>query len=155
MTSWKNNNTLYSMRESGEGKVVVKDKDHLRDLIMDRVDKEGRYCDLNDLDVSQVTDMSYLFSRSEFNGDISNWDVSNVKDMSFMFEFAKFRGDISGWNTSNVKNMDHMFFGSRFNGDISSWDVSNVKNLDSMFFGSRVKGEKMHDWYVEQSRRNQ
>ena len=30
--------------------------------------------------------MSYMFSGSEFNGDIINWDVSNVEDYSDMFK---------------------------------------------------------------------
>ena len=43
-----------------------------------------------------------MFKVCEFNGDISGWDVSNVTDMSFMFEYSKFNGDISGWDVSNV-----------------------------------------------------
>ena len=57
----------------------------LRDIIKARVSKEGPNCDLNDIDVSLVTNMSYLFYGSKFNGDISKWNVSNVKDMSYMF----------------------------------------------------------------------
>ena len=42
--------------------------------------------DINDWDVSQVTDMSWMFYRAySFNCDISNWDVSQVTDMSSMF----------------------------------------------------------------------
>ncbi len=41
---------------------------------------------ISDWDVSQVTDMSELFSnKSNFNADISGWDVSSVTDMRYMF----------------------------------------------------------------------
>jgi surface protein len=40
---------------------------------------------ISEWDVSNVTDMSYMFSNSEFIGDISKWDVSNVTDMQCMF----------------------------------------------------------------------
>ena len=39
--------------------------------------------------------MGYMFTESEFNGDISKWDVSNVYDMSGMFAESKFNSDIS------------------------------------------------------------
>ena len=58
-----------------------KTKEELKKIIEDRISKEGSNCNLNDIDTSLITDMSYLFFDSKFNGDISNWDVSNVKDM--------------------------------------------------------------------------
>ena len=84
-------------------------------------------------DVSNVTDMSSMFSCSSFNKDISSWDVSKVTDMSHMFSYSSFNQDISSWDVSNVTNMSSMFSGSSFNQDISSWDVSNVTNMSSMF----------------------
>ena len=84
-------------------------------------------------DVSNVTDMSGMFSCSSFNQDISSWDVSKVTDMSHMFSYSSFNQDISSWDVSNVTNMSSMFSGSSFNQDISSWDVSNVTNMSSMF----------------------
>ena len=58
-----------------------KDKEELEQIIKDRIYKEGQNCDLNDIDVSLIEDMSKLFAESEFNGDISKWDVSNVISM--------------------------------------------------------------------------
>ena len=104
-----------------------KTKDELTDIIKQRIESEGNECNLNDIDTSNVTDMSYLFENSDFNGDISKWNVSKVTDMGGMFYGSKFNGDISKWNVSNVTNMVGMFYGSKFNGDISNWDVSNVK----------------------------
>ena len=86
-------------------------------------------------DVSNVTNMGYMFISSKFNGDISQWDVSKVTNMDGMFISSQFNGDISKWNVSKVTNMSNMFRYSKFNGDISQWDVSKVTNMDNMFKG--------------------
>ena len=64
------------------------------------------------------------------------WNVSNITNMDYMFCQSKFNGDISQWDVSNVTNMNNMFFKSKFNGDISQWDVSNVTNMDYIFTNS-------------------
>ena len=91
-----------------------KDKYELRYLIENLLQIRGKDANLNDIDVSNITDMSYLFNVfnsniHSFNGDISLWDVSNVKDMEGMFAVSKFNGDISKWDVSNVTNMNNMF----------------------------------------------
>ena len=43
--------------------VVAKDKEHLKSLIKEAIEKNGEECDLNFIDVSHVTDMSGLFER--------------------------------------------------------------------------------------------
>ena len=72
-----------------------KTKDELEDIIKQRIESEGNECDLNDIDTSNITDMSWLFEDSNFNGDISRWNVSNVKRMDNMFVDSEFNGDIS------------------------------------------------------------
>ena len=62
--------------------IVVSNRDELLKLIEQRIEEQGPNCDLNDIDVSRVTDMYCLFECSGFTGDISRWDVSRVKDMS-------------------------------------------------------------------------
>ena len=62
-----------------------KTKDELKKLINTLIKERGLNADLNDIDVSEITDMRSMFYMSKFNGDISKWDVSNVKDMRDMF----------------------------------------------------------------------
>ena len=68
--------------------------DELEELVDKLIEERGFKADLNDIDTSEITDMSVLFFNSNFNGDISNWDVSNVKNMRLMFSGSKFNGDI-------------------------------------------------------------
>ena len=65
-------------------KYFPQSKEELKAIIETRIENEGNKVDLNDIDTSKITDMSYLFDKTDFNGDISHWDVSNVKDMNSM-----------------------------------------------------------------------
>ncbi len=78
--------------------VVAKHREHLEQLINRTIKKQGPNCDLNFIDVSKVMDMSRLFARSRFDGDISNWDVPNVMRMGRMFIRSNFEGNIDRWN---------------------------------------------------------
>ena len=108
------------------------------------------YGHISDWDVSNVTDMSWLFAYSSFNQDISNWNVSNVTDMSYMFKNAtRFNQDISDWDVSNVTNMEGMFCDAyMFNQNISSWDVSKVTNMVCMFYNAYRFNQVIIMWNI-------
>ena len=101
---------IIKKKSNNSYKYFPQTKKELKDIILQRIKTEGNKVDLNDIDVSNITDMSRLFLSTDFNGDISNWNVSNVTDMSSMFYRCKsFNQDISNWNISNVTDKDNMF----------------------------------------------
>ena len=145
-----------------------KTKEELVDIIIREIEANGPECSLNNIDVSNITDMSYLFMGgdpvqylhehpvlSKFDGDISEWNVSNVTDMKYMFAKCQYtgkNGDISDWKVSNVNDMDGMFADSNYNGDLSKWDVSNVTNMFGVFYNSKFNGD-ISNWDVSNVKR--
>ena len=123
-----------------------KDRDELKKIIKERL-KNNKNADLNDIDVSKITDMSQLFlGLDPHNIDISDWNVSNVKDMGAMFYMCqKFNSDLSAWDVSQVESMHNMFCNcKKFDSDLSKWDVSNVDNMYNMFGGCNIS---LPSWY--------
>jgi surface protein len=114
--------------------------------------KKMQNIDISGWDVSNVTNMTYMFGSSNFNGDISKWDTSNVTNMSYMFEHTPFNQNINtkvvsrangttyiAWDVSNVTTMHYMFaYAKQFNQDISKWDTSNVTAMYYMFLAANA-----------------
>ena len=138
------------IKKDNSYKYFPETKKELKEIIKKRIKNEGNEVNLNDIDVSKITDMSKLFEGTDFNGDISNWDVSNVTNMYAMFYFCKtFNKDISGWDVSNVTDMSYMFHWCKsFNQDISNWDVSNVTDMQAMFRGCDTFNQPLNKWDV-------
>ena len=129
-------------------------KEELANMINKEIEQNGNRCDLNHIDTNKIKNMSFLFSKgakfglSNFNGDISQWDVSNVTDMKYMFAHSDFNGNISEWDVSNVRDMECMFEYSKFNGDLSKWDISKVKDMSHMFEHSEFNNDSICNWDV-------
>lgn len=87
-----------------------KTKIELRRMISNAIKEKGYECSLNHIDVSEITDMSYMFYCSKFNGDISKLNVSNVKDMYGMFALSNFKKDISSWKINPKCETIDMFY---------------------------------------------
>ena len=114
------------------------DKYELRDILEERLSKD-KNANLNDIDVSKITNMTGLFKGLEpINIDISEWDVSNVEDMSYMFfNCENFNCDLSNWDVSNVEDMSYMFFNCiTFTGNgLNNWKVkiTNINKVSKMY----------------------
>ena len=120
-----------------------------------------KYIDISDWDVSNVTNMSYMFyacNTLKSVGYISDWDVSNIKSMCGMFyacDELESVVDISKWDVSNVTDMSNMFCGcENFNQDISGWDVSSVTNMHCMFADCHSFNQDLSCWNVSNVRHN-
>ena len=152
------NEKLVINKNSTHFKYHPETKSELIEIIKAEVKKNGWECDLNHIDVSRITDMSYLFSShkvsgfglSDFNGDISEWDVSNVTNMRGMFLGAYlFNQHIMDWDVSNVTNMAGMFqHSTSFNQPISNWDVSGVEFMHNMFSFAKSFNQDLSKWKI-------
>lgn len=130
-------------------KIQVSTKEGLKKILEKRL-AEDKDADLNNIDVSEITDMMWMFkSLDPHNIKINQWDVSNVKDMYGMFDgCTNFNSDLSNWNVSNVQDMENMFYHCKnFNSDLSNWDVSKAKSMNRMFNGCDSLKNKP-SWYV-------
>lgn len=99
----------------------------------------------NNIDTSQVTDMSYMFYNPYLEDDVSQlrevnlsgFDTGNVTDMTAMFGGqSRLKAlDLSNFDTSKVHYMKKMFWGcmglKELN--VSSFNTSNVKDMSYMF----------------------
>ena len=133
--------------------------DTIYQIVKGELDKLGHDADLNHIDMSGVTDMSYLFSiglsflgqkYKDMNPDVSRWDVSNVQNMTRMFkECSNFNCDLSQWDVSNVENMRCMFYRCRnFNQSLSEWIVSKVEDMNAMFCYCDKFNQDLSQWDV-------
>ena len=117
------------------------ENEELKNIIKERISKEGSNCNLNDIDVSIIKDMSGLFCNSIFTGNISKWNVSNVENMAHMFDGSEFNQPIGDWDVSSVEDMSSMFDHSKFNQDISNWKIRKDCKTLLMFNDCPIKEE--------------
>lgn len=120
---------------------IARNSAHLTTLVHAELARLGPRCTLNHIDVSLVDDFSWLFTETEFDGDVSQWDMSRAVNLTGMFRESYFSGDISRWNVSTVAQMGMMFAYCPFNGDISQWNTSSLVQAYDLFDHSGFGGD--------------
>lgn len=120
------------------------------------IKERGQDADLNDIDVSKIDNMNYLFNEAGVyedirNIDVSDWNVSKVREMCETFaNCPKFDCDLSNWDVSNVTDMNGMFTDCKtFRGKgLDKWNVKNVRYMEDMFNGCDSL-KNIPSWYDE------
>lgn len=99
----------------------------------------------NDIDVSNIktfhnSDIG-VFGYSDYEYiDISGWDTSNVTDMKYMFNRSEKLKSVNGLDkidTSNVENMEGMFTNCKSLENVPKFDTSNVTDMQKMFIACK------------------
>ena len=111
LTNYITEKMVYNKSTASKYNYHPKTKRELLNIMDQLIEERGNEGNFNDIDTSQITNMSYLFfDMEDFNGDISNWDVSNVESMSQMFRGCRsFNRDISKWDVSSVTDKSWIF----------------------------------------------
>ena len=114
-------------------------------------DIKKKYGEINNWDVSNVTDMTQMFYNAEsFNQPLNKWNVSKVLITEAMFHDAKsFNQPLDNWNVSNVRDMKEMFSqATSFNQPLNKWNVSNVEYMGGMFYDASSFNQPLNNWNV-------
>ena len=105
-------------------------------------DKALSKFDGSNLDVSSITNMSYMFSENQISDltSLANWNVSNVTDMTGMFWNNQISNlnPLAHWDTSKVTDMGYMFAMDPNIVDlkpIANWNISNVDVVNDYSYG--------------------
>ena len=100
--------------------------------------KQHSLLEVNEINTSNVTDMSLMFYRcTNLTYINTNFNTSNVTNMAHMFNSCTSLAslDLSNFNTSNVTKMNYMFSVCSVltSLNVSNFNTSKVENMSSMF----------------------
>lgn len=99
----------------------------------------GESLDLNDWDMSKVTNIAFMFSNAINlkHLAIDSWYTSELTNILAVFNncCSLERLDLSNWDTHNMVDTSFAFDACENlqNLDLSGWDISNVQMMDAMF----------------------
>ena len=119
--------------------------------IANETDATRCYGQINDWDVSAVTDFSRVFQlKHDFNSNISNWNVGSGTSFRHMFHGArKFNQPIGDWDVSKGTDFGIMFTDAEtFNHDIGDWDVGKGTDFRVMFKYADAFNQDIGSWEV-------
>ena len=143
------NNELHLYNTKGGRLIAKQDSSHLFEYTY--IDK----IDANNLDVSNVTDGSYMFyscaNSTEIN--VSQWNTSKIKYFDKMFSNCKSLAflDVNNWDMISGYSLSGMFSYSGITDiDLSKWDTSNISNLSNLFYNcTKLKQIDLHTWNTQ------
>ena len=112
--------------------------------------------DGTNLDVSNVTNMSYMFQHNQISdlSPLANWNVNNVTDMSNMFANNQISdlSPLTNWKVSKVTAIYYMFQDNQISdlSPLASWKTDNVTNMNFMFQSNQISDiSPLASWKVD------
>lgn len=135
----KDNNNFWEVTIAGNGRVKLNKSAKLLFKALGTYAGKIEMNGIENLDTSEVTDMSYMFTDgSQYTDlDLSSFDTSNVTTMSGMFlNCSKLTNlNLANFDTKNVVKFINLFNGcsSIENINLSSFDTSNATKMYAMF----------------------
>lgn len=135
----KDNNNFWEVTIAGNGRVKLNKSAKLLFKALGTYAGKIEMNGIENLDTSEVTDMSYMFTDgSQYTDlDLSSFDTSNVTTMSGMFlNCSKLTNlNLANFDTKNVVKFTNLFNGcsSIENINLSSFDTSNATKMYAMF----------------------
>ena len=135
----KDNNNFWEVTIAGNGRVKLNKSAKILFKALGTYAGKIEMNGIENLDTSEVTDMSYMFTDgSQYTDlDLSSFDTSNVTTMSGMFyKCSKLTNvNLANFNTKNVVKLSNLFNGCSAieNINLNSFETSNVTNMYGMF----------------------
>ena len=112
--------------------------------------------DGTNLDVSNVTNMSYMFAGNQISdlSSLANWKVDKVTDMSVMFASNQISdlGSLANWKVDKVTYMGTMFSWNKITdlSPLANWKVDNVGVMSQMFEQNQISDlSPLANWKVD------
>ena len=154
------NGVYYDLKKGDNSiKLIIKNKITNLSWMFAYIDKDIKYIELKNLDVSTVENFQCMFYdctwMSNLNG-LAKWNVSKGKHFKDMFSGCSSLSDITAlqnWNVSSGINFGSMFHDCTSLSDIyalKNWNVSNGTEFDEMFKGCLSLSElkALQNWNV-------
>lgn len=129
-----------------------KTRNELKEIIYQKMLKDGSCPDVSDIDVSGVQDFSFLFTGATGPDVFTSHKEYQYLHNKYQYDFDlfhSFNGDLSSWDVSNAKNMNYMFRGcEHFEGKgLENWNISKLDSAIGMFSNCRsFNGKSIQNW---------
>ena len=160
-------------------KIKVESKDQLEAIIQKRYNNNNSFIDLTDIDISELDNLSSIFCGLKLEVvDISGWDTSNVTAMTYMFSRCKnlkniigienldvlklkranfmfdscenlVELDLTNWNIKSLENMSYMFYNCanlKIIKNIENWQLPNINDVSYMFYNCAKLDVNLSNW---------
>lgn len=151
--SWYKNDITTKIKPTSKDDLIKMIKSSLKGFVTS--------VNFNHIDVSGITDFSYVFSKTSLTTRtkrieifIDEWDVSNGTDFRGMFNGCSTTiFDVSNWDVSNGTDFREMFCGcSLATFDVSQWNVSNGVKFGLMFSNCSNFNSDVSNWDVSKGK---